>query len=299
MNLIFFFSFGVARNLIPQGNANPHTDSSRRAVEAADNVVHAYDMNMGVPDTPLSPMDEDTIRDPAAELAYRQKKTIVVTGNNIPINFRGLKRRRDEIGNPPASPAKRPAYDRRGVPELSGPESRRPSVHKLENPEDAAAAAVAAAAAAAMGLGGDVRAVPRTSLDQGSHLSSPLYTTEHTVVPGLRHTDLRDVLQYVVNDSLKVGGRPESAIARETEIGEHIEVRLTDSAGAERVKAIEWSVDPGVPETMLSKRPFFNISLDHHDQQIYIDLLLTNHCSRRERSGQDGFLRLFERRQVY
>ena len=32
-------------------------DSSKRAVEAADNVVHAYDMNMQLPETPLNEND--------------------------------------------------------------------------------------------------------------------------------------------------------------------------------------------------------------------------------------------------
>ena len=34
-------------------------DSSKRAVEAADNVVHAYDLNMQMPETPLTPVGSD------------------------------------------------------------------------------------------------------------------------------------------------------------------------------------------------------------------------------------------------
>src|SRR4051812_33174135 len=39
--------------------AKTPTDSSKRAVEAADNVVHAYDLNMQMPETPLTPVDID------------------------------------------------------------------------------------------------------------------------------------------------------------------------------------------------------------------------------------------------
>ncbi|KAL1643504.1 hypothetical protein SLS58_004864 [Diplodia intermedia] len=120
------------------------TDSSRRAVEAADNVVHAYDMNMGVPESPESAVDEEK-----------------------------------------------------------------------------------------MGM------------------STPNYASESTVVPGLRHASIRDVIQYVINDSLKLGGRPESAIAHETDGGETIEVSIKDFSGAQRVKMIEWSVDSAIPDTIL------------------------------------------------
>lgn len=59
------------------------------------------------------------------------------------------------------------------------------------------------------------------------------------------------MIQYVINDSLKLGGRPESAIAQETEGGEIIEVFMKDFSGAQRIKMIEWSVDRSIPDTIL------------------------------------------------
>ncbi|KAG9716582.1 hypothetical protein KCU75_g23413, partial [Aureobasidium melanogenum] len=59
-------------------------------------------------------------------------------------------------------------------------------------------------------------------------------------------------LQYVVNEGLKVGGRPESAIAQETYLGEIIEVCTRSAKGEPRTKLIEWSVDTAVPETILA-----------------------------------------------
>ena len=35
----------------------PTEDSSKRAIEAADNVVHAYDVNLEMPETPLTPAE--------------------------------------------------------------------------------------------------------------------------------------------------------------------------------------------------------------------------------------------------
>ncbi|EDO02013.1 hypothetical protein SS1G_04489 [Sclerotinia sclerotiorum 1980 UF-70] len=41
-----------------KGNIEIVQESSRRAIEAADNVVHAYDLNMQMPDVPLTPEDD-------------------------------------------------------------------------------------------------------------------------------------------------------------------------------------------------------------------------------------------------
>ncbi|THZ22506.1 hypothetical protein D6C90_09410 [Aureobasidium pullulans] len=75
---------------------------------------------------------------------------------------------------------------------------------------------------------------------------------DRAIAPGVRHTNLRRVLQYVVNEGLKVGGRPESAIAQETHLGEIIEVCTRSAKGEPRTKLIEWSVDGTVPETILA-----------------------------------------------
>ncbi len=76
---------------------------------------------------------------------------------------------------------------------------------------------------------------------------------ESTVTPGLRHTRVRDLLHLIINESLRVGGRPESAIAEDTDGGEIIEVRTRGSNGDLCTKMIEWSVDPQVPETIFGK----------------------------------------------
>ncbi|KAL8634531.1 MAG: hypothetical protein Q9228_007874, partial [Teloschistes exilis] len=66
-------------------------DSSRRAVEAADNVVHAYDLNMQVPDTPVAPDDESMDAQSVASL-HDRRPNIVIEGNSI--SFKRSKRRR-------------------------------------------------------------------------------------------------------------------------------------------------------------------------------------------------------------
>ncbi|KAF1996103.1 hypothetical protein P154DRAFT_325283 [Amniculicola lignicola CBS 123094] len=219
-------------------------DSSRRAVEAADNVVHAYDMNMGVPETPLSPLDKL-----ATDNVFLRdtRPDILVTGNDIPINqFNGLKRKRDELklarGVAPQPPPRvarnirqRARYSLSEEPPMRG--SMSGSSPKRSRHFDTMDKTCSHGAS-------------DTQCDS-DHSSSPLFASEHSIVPGLRHTTLREVLQYVINDALKVGGRPDSAIAQETDTGEIIEVRTRSSNGQANTKMIEWMVAPEVPDTIL------------------------------------------------
>ena len=89
------------------------------------------------------------------------------------------------------------------------------------------------------------------SLENGVDLTDS--ETQRVIAPGLRHASLSDVLQYVVNDSLKVGGRPEMTVAHQTDTGEVIEVSSIGPDGVEKVKVVEWSVDAMVPESVLGK----------------------------------------------
>jgi signal transduction histidine kinase/CheY-like chemotaxis protein len=204
-------------------------DSSRRAVEAADNVVHAYDMGMGVPQTPISPPDEEDNPTDDQPVQRRDRcPDIVVIGENIPINFKGHKRRRGSRSESRASSAKirridagpdtYPTFD--NVPPLTP----RPFTEQTPN------------------------IVARSISPTTAHLEQ---SEQVSIPPGLRHTNLRDLLQFLINDLLKVGGRPESAIAVETEGGEDIEVRVRTPSGEEKTKHIKWMVDSSVPDTIL------------------------------------------------
>lgn len=215
------------------------TDSSRRAVEAADNIVHAYDMNMGVPETPLSPLDKALTE--GLSLRDRQPD-ILVAGNNIPIKpFRGTKRKRKESAcrmfearaRVIKAPRQRPRYYH----------SEEPSTHK---PLPSSLSTLAMN----IDLPGDEHEEVEANCDSDSSVS-PMFASEKSTVPGLRHADLREVIQYVFNDALKVGGRPDSAIAQEIQFGEEIEVRTRCSNGQATTKTIEWTVTPDVPSTIL------------------------------------------------
>jgi CheY-like chemotaxis protein len=197
-------------------------------------------MNMGVPETPLSPLDKAVSDD---VFIGDRHPDIVVTGQDIPINqFRGIKRRREEVERASTKQARVSRAARRRIrPTYSEepPSHKSVRVHLAKN-------------------GTDIDQLEQSCSHAASDMpcdndstSSPLFASEHSVAPGLRHTDLRELLRYVINDSLKVGGRPDSAIAEETDFGERIEVRTRSSSGQPNTKMIEWLVTPDVPEKIL------------------------------------------------
>ncbi|KAI9839615.1 MAG: hypothetical protein M1819_002241 [Sarea resinae] len=225
-------------------------DSSRRAVEAADNVVRAYDLNMEIPDTPIVSMDDEAGEALTAVATKEKRPSILVEGNNIPVTLQGTKRRRAEsfslgtgsatkqrvigaadVSSRPrtASPSnqslKMAVREIQGV--ISGLPATRPEEDETSNPSVSVPAKIDS---------------PEITLDLDSSSST-----------SLRHTTFRELLHYIINEALRVGGRPESAIAEDTDLGETIEVRTKAPAGSLRMKRIEWSVDPSIPETLYNE----------------------------------------------
>lgn len=215
-------------------------DSSRRAVEAADNVVHAYDMDMSVPELMNElPMDESMdVQSPFSAPAGDRRPEILVAGSNLPL-ARSNKRRRDEsrhTSNADQSKVARlenaaSVWSQRAEPSHGMKEGVREAEEVQAHAQPSVEPSV-------------IAEVARQSVAEMQQNPS------RVIAPGLRHTNVREVLQFVINEGLKVGGRPDSAFATETESGEIIEVRTRGSDGTAGRKVIDWSVDPNLPETM-------------------------------------------------
>ena len=214
-------------------------DSSRRAVEAADNVVHAYDLNMQVPDTPQN--DEDSPLNLSSTAVFEKRPDILIEGSNIPVN--PYKRRRSsplswQFGSTTKRSNIRPSPLREASPREIPPvtvESETPLRRSPEQQMEAAALTPDAQRPAAR------RTSTRQSLD-----------IDAFPVNGMRSTRIRELIPTVIHESLRVGGRPDSAIADPTLFGEQIDVRMRRaSGGGQDQKMIEWTVHPDVPEYLL------------------------------------------------
>jgi signal transduction histidine kinase/CheY-like chemotaxis protein len=248
-------------------------DSSRRVVEAADNVVHAYDMDMSVPDGPVELLQDDSIDSSASLDAYSEKRPgILVAGSDLPIARPNKRRREDHASR---------SMDVQGSNKMP----------KLMRSASTCQCAESKRSSVSEGVQHNVVAVSDLPDGQKQNESLPTlsiaHTSSRTIAPGVRHSDLRELIQHIIDESLKVGGRPDSAIAVETAQGAEIEVRVRKSDGTVGTKIIEWSVDDNVPDTLfidemdLSKlisRVFLNAIkfTDSLSGRIQIDAKMSN-----------------------
>jgi signal transduction histidine kinase len=196
-------------------------------------------MNMGVPETPLSPLDKTP--DQWNTFWREMRPDLMITGNDMRAPLRGIKRRRHEVSW--ADHANKTRVAKNARQRVRDTFSEEPPKRGTKScPPDASALELDRL---------DHTCSHGTSLGKCDSTTSPIFASEHSKVPGLRHTNLREVLQYVINDALKVGGRPDSAIAEATDTGERIEVRTRSSNGEAHTKWIEWTVSADVPQTIV------------------------------------------------
>ncbi|KAJ5501403.1 CheY-like superfamily [Penicillium expansum] len=222
-------------------------DSARRAVEAADNVVHAYELNMQIPKTPLREEPDKLGGLTVPPTILETRPSVFVEGKNIAVN--PYKRRRSlppEMNTRPIRKQRlRAASSRQELSPRS--EEVKNAVHESEQIVHAIPARQFEAVMANM-------VDPRPSL--AVRRSAPHLLLEGINVnlrgSALRFTKLRDLLRLVINESLHVGGRPDSAVSNATEFGERIEIRSRSSNGELFTKVVDWSVDPSLPDTLLA-----------------------------------------------
>jgi len=218
-------------------------DSARRAVEAADNVVHAYDMNMQIPDTPSNENDSPTT---ASTGYFDYRPSRLIEGSDIHIN--AYKRRRssptswnfgsatkirqlglsNRVDVSPKSNARRFPPPQASAPQTVSLDDRIPAI--FASMRDYVAP-------------GDLN-TPSTKLSSADSDAFP-----HA---GSETLQIREVIPTVIYESLRVGGRPDSAIGEPIDFGERIVVRSRSSNGHISQKIIEWSVTQDVPETLFA-----------------------------------------------
>ncbi|EDN07674.1 hypothetical protein HCAG_04184 [Histoplasma mississippiense (nom. inval.)] len=221
-------------------------DSVRRAVEAADNVVHAYDLNMQIPETPQNQAGEQStgasLRSYSGE--YDTRPNILIEGNNISVN--PYKRRRSspvDWNYSPPSGSRSPRLRRR---ELS---PRSADVKTVVEESDKI-----------------VQAGPR--VEEDNEVQEALINARRASIPEqfscsgiyvkpkvfppmtLQSTKIREILQPLIHESLHVGGRPDSAFVEPNMFGQKIEIRSRSSNGRASTKIIDWFVDPSVPDIL-------------------------------------------------
>lgn len=211
-------------------------------MEAADNVVHAYDLNMEMPDTPLPTDDEKERLLYDARLHNHQSLDPLLDGDGAlattPISTTKRSRGEDSSFHP-GPPIKRLA--------ISADDNLRPSshdaaeIHAIDHAADWQPTASTSAAAPTDSLAAVASGASRRPV-------TPLVVS----VPGppYRHVDTREFMQKMVSDALR-NGHVERKVHTPTYFGETIEVRSRAPAGEVRDKVVHVVVDPAVPEELL------------------------------------------------
>jgi signal transduction histidine kinase/CheY-like chemotaxis protein len=218
-------------------------DSSRRAVEAADNVVYAYGFNMQVPDTPQDDGESPTTKTHSTGVS-ENRPNILIEGSNISVN--PYKRRRSSpvmwnSGNPTKKRDLRKSPRQGSIsPKTGGRPSNTPIARLSPKVEQTSGALL----------------TPNPSEDPHASVfgipSTKSFDDADTYpTPGSKHTNIRELIPMIIHDSLFVGGRPDSAITESLPDGERIEVRTRSSNGHSSAKTIEWSVSSEIPEALL------------------------------------------------
>ena len=198
-------------------------------MEAADNVVQACDTNMRIPDTPESKVEESVQSDEGLTSLHDEQLEVLHAGDvDSPTFGLGNKRRRSLSADGGAGPYIKYRVVER-VPERSL-NRRTSSTHVQVDKE---------------GSDDETKQTHQVArLNSRSNL-------DRAMTPRVKRTSLKAVIRTVINESLQVGGRPESAVAVSTDRGEKIEVRFRNSRGEVKQQTIQWAVDRAVPETLL------------------------------------------------
>ncbi len=219
-------------------------------MEAADNVVHAYDLNMQMPETPLV-RGTDTASDQshiASGIQEQQRPDIVIEGSGISLSSTGMKRSRsEELDFHPGPPLKRLATMVEGGLHSIHPRSASQPVGPTIEDEEAMNRHIEDR--------GRTRCIEAPT-ESNSRYSSGCRRTPPTSPPlssqNSGYIVIRDFIRALVHDALRVI-HPVFKESTQTEYGEKIEA-ITEGPRNQKQKLIVYSeIDPDVPEIITAE----------------------------------------------
>ncbi|RQM07292.1 hypothetical protein DH86_00000976 [Scytalidium sp. 3C] len=226
-------------------------DSSRRAVEAADNVIHAYDHDMQMPDTPLS-INQDSDNMQFSSLFQLPSPGETIATESDISTTPGKRRDRDiseELDYHPGPPLKK--MFTMTMPEgdlLTQPLAFEPTEEQRDMRREIG-----------MNMDRTILGDSEADLSSSSSDRSPARTAVMMNTAPQRIV-LRTFLRTVVDEALR-SGHPSSEVSTETERGETIEVRTEGSRGEIQDRTIYLDLDPDVPEIIMAEEQHLQFAL--------------------------------------
>jgi CheY-like chemotaxis protein len=206
-------------------------------VEAADNVVHAYDLDMQMPETPLTPVPSDAPNQclPSGASSSRKQSPMRETKTESSPKKR---ERPDETDFHPGPPLKRM---------FSMTET---DLLRKYYPEDVTISCGVCGTvtttenATATAASSDASSQPTVD-KKGSPVVTPSMLS-----PNHRRVMTREFMQSLVNEALR-SGHPTSEVHTETDFGETIEVTNLGSRGERHERKVCLNIEPDVPDVII------------------------------------------------
>jgi CheY-like chemotaxis protein len=217
------------------------TDSSKRAVEAADNVVHACDLNMQMPEAPLTPTE------PGGQ------------SPSMPVMFSSRTRGSSGASSTSTSGNKRSSGHGADPNFQPGPPSKR----KFKMTETEIVNTYYHMGSRRASISGPSTTVTEVYTTQDSSASQfqletriALENSTTTAVPSIassthRCVSTRKLMRNLVNIALRAA-HPTSEVHTETDLGETIEVRNLGSRGEMQKRTIDLKIERNVPEMIIT-----------------------------------------------
>ncbi|CZT42844.1 related to histidine kinase tcsA protein [Rhynchosporium secalis] len=220
-------------------------ESSRRAVEAADNVVHAYDLNMQMPEMPLTANDlnsfQGTKSDPT--LGHQHWPSVA---NSIPV---AKKRKLSAELNFDAGPRSKRVFklaEARVLNSYCAPPAT--PVYEESLTSANSITETLSTAASTVDLNIDRQWLYKKSISPA--ILSPLHRFIKTL----------DFMRNLIREVLR-NGPPRKVTLQETESGEYLHVTSTGSDGMPQDRKIYLSIGPDVPETIITEQQHLKFAL--------------------------------------
>ncbi|KAI9655669.1 MAG: hypothetical protein M1831_004821 [Alyxoria varia] len=216
-------------------------DSSRRAVEAAENVAHAYDLNLDIPPTShphQPPVTTATATSHPSPSMLSSTASLNTVHDLLAGSSHGTKRKFSESSFE--------SYHRpRKLPVLSKPlatynDRRSDLMSAVEESE---------------GLIEGPNLTGGTSSEAFyqacQEQSTSAFDAMNSPGNGMQYIKIHDFMAYIVGESLKVGGRPETTSSKDTARGRVLQAIYRHASGRVQTKDVEWTIDATVPDTIL------------------------------------------------
>jgi CheY-like chemotaxis protein len=207
-------------------------------VEAADNVVHAYDLNMQMPETPLTPDFTDSAINFLANSVAPSSKDSPLLDSTRPLSPSNPKRQREEPDDEEAPSGKRMF----AITEAE--------ILQKYFPHEPSSSCGICGKMTTQGKGPESGPASPDLLADAMDGRGAAILTEATLSPNHRHVVTRDFMRQLLNEALR-NGHPTSEVHTETDSGEVIEVRTISSRGVVQDRKVSLRIEPGVPEIII------------------------------------------------